>query len=234
MLSQKGCSSLQKRLIRTCLWAIFIYFTLSLFTLFIVPFYGQRILPYYRRELSTIAPQYNIRSLTFDQSGTDPRFNIRATYIVFRDVFGGRLAIRNEAEGSVNVMVGLQHLIFVLIIPLAWPGLKLRQRLISLLLTLPALVALDWADTPWGLVTQLDLRSASTTGAPLSNAEIWFAILNAGGRPALSILVGLLACGFGYFIEGMLQAKPRPSLPQKHRRTTQRRPVGNRMKFKQL
>lgn len=234
MLSQKGYSSLQKRLIRTCLWAIAIYFSLSWFSLFIVPFYGQRILPFYRRELSAIAPQYNIQSLTFDQSGTDPRFNIRATYIVFRDVFGGRLAIRNEVEGSVNVMVGLQHLVFVLIIPLAWPGLKLRHRLISVLLTLPALVALDWADTPWGLVTQLDLRSASVTGAPLSNAEIWFAILNAGGRPALSILAGLLACGCGYVIEGILQAKPQSSLPQKRKRSTQRRPAGNRLKFKQL
>ena len=195
------------RLFRTFLWALTVYVALTALSLSILSIYGQTIIPFYRWELGRIASSYRVQTITFDQSGMDPLFKVRAR----RLIVSGPYAMLYDVSSIAWAMAGLQHFVLVLLIPLAWPGLKLRQRLLSLPVAIPFLIAFEWADTPWSIVSGLDLGSVSVTGGPIPSATIWTEILNAGGRLALSLAGGLLACGGGYFIEQSLSPSRKTS-----------------------
>lgn len=195
-----------RRLLRTCLSALTIYAALIAFALSVVGVYGQRIVPFYRWELSKIAPQYRIQTIKFDQSGIDPVFKVRARHLVL--VRGGSFEMMADVGSDFWAMAGLEHLVLVLLIPLAWPGLKRRQRLLSLLAAVPVLIAFEWADTPWSIVGIFDQESYLKSGSPVTTAMYWAVMLNSGWRAALSLAGGLLAYGCGYLIENWLSPSP--------------------------
>jgi hypothetical protein len=162
------------------------------------------MLPLYRWELSSMAPQYEIRLLTFDESDASSPLRDAQFKVAVRDTDhllpGDRSSMLNHLGCRVSAMPGLQHFVLVLLIPLAWPGLGWKARLIGVAAALPLLAALEWADTPWVIVGCLDRGSASITGEPASAAALWADLLDSGGRLALSLAGGLLACGVGYLV----------------------------------
>jgi hypothetical protein len=202
-----GYSFVPTRLIRTCLWALGIYAALLAFSLSVVGVYGQEIVSFYRWELSKIAPEYIIQTIKFDQTGADPVFKVRARHAVL--IGGGSFEVMADVGSDFWAMAGLEHLVLVMLIPLAWPGLKRRQRLLSVLAAIPILIALEWLDTPWSIVGILDQESFVNSGGPVTAAMYWAVMLNSGWRVAMSLTGGLLACGGGYFMESLLSPRPK-------------------------
>ncbi len=206
-----GRSGLTRRPLVACLWALAVYAGLTASSVALIGAYGRAMLPFYRWELSTIAPGYEIRLLTFDQAETTSELRDAQFKIAVRDSDhlrpGDRASMLNHLGCRVSAMPGLQHLVLVLLIPFAWPGLAWRVRLFGVAAALPLLAALEWADTPWVIVGCLDRGSAMITGAPATGAAIWANLLDSGGRLALSLACGLLACGIGYLMQQKLTAR---------------------------
>jgi hypothetical protein len=145
------------------------------------------VLPFYRWELNWIAPSYDVQALTVDRSEPQPMFSVVASS-------EGKLL-----QCQVLVMHGIQHVVFVLLVPLAWPSLDWKRRLIGLAFSAPILFIVEFADIPWAIVGGLDLGRADFAMSTASAATVWMEILNTGGRLALGLAGGMLACIFARF-----------------------------------
>lgn len=140
-----------------------------------------------------MAPNYKIQKMELDRSGPEPQFTVVARD---NDFFftGGQLRTGATLRCQILVLEGLQHFVIVLLAPLAWPGLRWRTRLMGLAFALPILIVLECLDTPWSIIGAFDFGTTTSLNASL--ARIW-AEINSGGRLALSLAGGLIACGAG-------------------------------------
>jgi hypothetical protein len=222
------------RLFQASVRVLVVYATLTICALAAVDLYAQTMLPFYRWELGWIAPDYKIEQFFVVRSGGQLGFGVKA--------LGNEYVLPNghvlpagafECSTAIIVMEGLQHVVLVLLVPLAFPGLTWRRRLTSLAFALPILFIAECTDVPLDILGGLDQSRAGLLHIGPSWAAVCFELLSSGGALALALSGGLLACGGGYLIEGILQAKPRARMPKKRRRATQRRPVGGRLKIKQ-
>jgi hypothetical protein len=109
----------------------------------------------------------------------------------------GHLQSGAKLECKILIMDGLQHVVLVLLVPLAWPGLDWKRRIAGLAFAIPVLCFVEFADLPWTIVGDLDTAKAELTSSSSSSvAMIWREILATGGRLALGLAGGLLAYGF--------------------------------------
>lgn len=216
------------------LWAVVVYAALSGCALLLTNVYASVVLPVYRWELSWIAPRYEVQKFEIDRSGLEPKFSLIVLGRRYVDVGGRPRRLTTVYQSSFQITSALQHVVLLFFVPLAWPGLTLKRRLSATIVAIPILCALEFADVPWSLVGAVDATRASSGNDPETIATIWEVLLATGGRLALSLAGGVLACGGGSFIESIRQAKQRARLPKKRRRATQSGPVGGRLKVKQL
>jgi len=177
------------------LWAVAVFAALSAGALLLADVYGRAVLPFYRWELSWIAPEYEVRKLEVDHSDPQPKFRITALETQFV-LAGGQLhPPRTIAYTSFAlVMSGLQHVVLVFFVPLAWPGLTWKRRIAAAMCAIPALCAIEFLDIPWSLVGGLDAAKADMTHTSETFAMIWRELLSTGGRLALALAGGALAC----------------------------------------
>ena len=179
-------SLLAGSLLRTGLWIVTVYAALTLAALIGTNAYGELVLPFYGWELGCIAPNYQIEKLEVDRSGMQPWFTVRVEdrELGFID---GRLRPVGGMECSILVMHGLQHVVLLLLVPLAWPGLNWKRRLMAIAVAVPLLFMVEFADIPWAIVGSFDNEKAYLTHGASSLAMTWMEILNTGGRLALGL-----------------------------------------------
>lgn len=177
-------------------WAVTVYVVLSVCTLISVDAYGHAMLSFCRWELGWVAPQYGVQQLYVGRSNSEPAFNIAARNNDYVYVDGeldppGRFTL----QATIAVMPGLQYVVLVLLVPLAWPGLAWKRRLAALACAIPILCAVEFVDIPLHMVGGLDLAIAAHNHAPDTLAMTLAQILDTGGRLVLGLTGGLAACG---------------------------------------
>ncbi len=192
---------MRKALLRV-LWAVAVYAALSACALGLTDAYAHAVLPFYRWELSWIAPDYKVQKLEVDHSDPQPKFRITALDTQYVSE-GGRLHPPGTVAyiSHVLVMSGLQHVVLVFFVPLAWPGLTWRRRVAAVMWAIPALCAVEFVDIPWSVVGDLDAAKADMTHTAETFAMIWDVLLSTGGRLALGLAGGVLACQMPAIIE---------------------------------
>lgn len=178
------------------LWAFTVYTVLTVCALALVDAYGEAVLPLYRWEVGWVAPQYQLRDLNVDRASAEPTFKVTARnndylYVDGKVFSPGSCIFR----GAVGFEPGLQHVVLVLLVPLAWPGLTWKRRVAALACAIPVLGVLEFVDIPLAIVGGLDLTNATYNHTPDSLAMVWSQILDTGGRLALGLAGGLVACG---------------------------------------
>jgi hypothetical protein len=191
------------------LWAIAVYAALMGGALAVVNLYGQTVLPFYRWELSWIAPQYHLLNFDVVHLGSQPMFNATVDdEFVSED---GEVLHPGSFRGSYKALVmdGLQHVLLVLFVPLAWPGLAWKQRLTGLMFTIPVLFILEFVDVPWAMLGGLDAGKAHIVHCATSSATVWRDILSTGERSALGLAGGLIACGTALTFQRSRAPEPR-------------------------
>jgi hypothetical protein len=160
------------------------------------------MLSFIRWELDWIAPQYRLQDLSIDRSADEPAFTIAALNNEYVYVDGQMLPPGSfTVAGRIAVMPGLQTVILVLLVPLAWPGLRWKRRVIAVVFAIPLLLAVQMADIPVDLLGGMDLVNATYNHVPNTFAMTWADILDTGGRLALALAAGLFACTISSFID---------------------------------
>lgn len=209
-------------LLRTGLWIVTVYAALTIAALLATNVYGELVLPFYGWELGWIAPNYEIKTLEVDRWGTQPVFKV---VVEDRELgfIDGRLRPVGGMECQVLVMHGLQHVVLLLLVPLAWPGLNSKRRLLALLFALPLLLMVEFADIPWAIVGGLDSERADLTNGASSLAVTWMEILNTGGRLALGLAGGLAACGIALALGESRASQPSAGISPSRFRHRKRR-----------
>jgi hypothetical protein len=191
-----------RRVLLAGLWAVAVYAVLTACALAAVNLYGEAMLPFYRWELGWIAPEYEVQYLDVDHSSAQPKFSIKVRDNEYMSIDG-----KLHAPGSLTdeyrilVMDGLQPVVLVLWVPLAWPKLSLKRRLAAVACAMPVLLVVEFADIPWAMVGGLDEAKASLTHASASFPMIWREMLSTGGRLALGLAGGLVACGIARILQ---------------------------------
>lgn len=185
---------MRKKLLRV-LWAVAVYAALTACALAAVNRYAKFVLPFYRWELGLIAPEYQVENLDLDIALAQPAFTVKARnrgYLFAID--------RNYPPRSLFfqfqflVMQGLAHVVMLLFVPLAWPGLAWKRRAAALAWAIPILCLVEAADVPWALVGGLDAVKSRFVQTPDSLPMIWLHIMASGGSLALGLAGGVMAC----------------------------------------
>jgi len=189
-----------KTLLRV-LWAVVVYMALSGCALLLREVYASAVLPVYRWELSWIAPDFEVQKFAIDHSDSQPKFSVIALGRRYVQVGGQPHLLTTVYQSSFQVTSALQHAVLLLFVPLAWPGLTLKRRLAGAIFAIPILCALEFADVPWSLVGALDAARASSWNGPETLATLWEILLGTGGRLALALAGGALACQTSYVFE---------------------------------
>ena len=151
------------------------------------------------RPLYTTVLSYGLDGLRFGdiQIVRTHEYLLRVPYVVeAMRVIGGHVIPRN-LDGYVLVPVYslLTHPIVLAAAALAWPGLRWRERLVRLLISLPVLVVLEALDMPlvsYSFVNKalaMNFDPAYLVTKPL----YWMNVLEGGGRFALSIVAAVVA-----------------------------------------
>ena len=203
-----------RKLLLIGLKGLFFYVLLSTITLTATEFYGNSVLPFYRWEMQKLAPLYQVHSAQIMGTGTDSLYfiSIRDLHWYYRNgklVEGGRMGY----ECHVLVLKGLQHLVLLLLLPLCWPNLTWRSRILALAICMPILLVIEVIDMPLEMLGILDGLVAQANALPASLYLEWSDILSSGGRLAISTLGGALACVVAGHIGGRRFRKPAQSAP---------------------
>ncbi len=195
-----------KALLRA-LWAVTVYAAITACALAAVNLYAKSVLPFYRWELELIAPQYEVENLNLDTALAQPAFGIKARELL--STIDGNFPPRSVVfESQILVMQGLQHVVMILFVPLAWPGFTWKRRALALACALPILCVVEAADVPWALVGGLDQVKNHLVQASDSLPTIWLHITASGGSLALGLAGGVLACQILSIFENSRRGRP--------------------------
>lgn len=183
------------KLLRTAGWMAMVYAILTACALAALAPYGRTVLPFYRWELGWIAPHYELRKLELTRAAQQTVFWVTAADRDYLFVYPHQPPQSLYPEFGILAMNGLTHVVLVLFVPLAWPGISWRRRFLALVLAVPVLGAMEFIDVPCSILGRLDEMRASYTHASASLASLWYLMLDTGGRFALSLAGGVLALG---------------------------------------
>jgi hypothetical protein len=189
------------------LWAIAVYAALTMCALVAVNLYAKLVRPFYRWELAWIAPDYEVRQFDIDRARGELAFDVLATNneVLF---LTDRFIPPHVQTFRIHflVMRGLAHVILLLFVPLAWPGLGWKQRTLALAWAIPILCLVEFVDLPLVMAGAFDTMKSKLVPTPDSLAMIWDQIEETGGYIALGLAGGVLACQMPAFFE---KARPR-------------------------
>lgn len=184
------------------LWAIAVYAALTACALSAVNLYAKSVLPFYRWELGLIAPEYKVESLDLETALAQPAFGVKATNRDYLFDIGANFPPRSLVfQFQFMVMQGLAHVVMLLFVPLAWPGLTWKRRAVAFACAVPILCLVEFTDVPWALVGGLDAVKGRFVQASDSLPMIWLHITASGGSFAIGLAGGVLACQMSAIFE---------------------------------
>jgi hypothetical protein len=192
------------------LWAVVVYAALTACALAAVNLYAKLVLPFYRWELGLIAQDYQVENLDLDIALGQPAFGVTARNRDFISAIDRSFPARSLVfQFQFLVMQGLAHVVMLLFVPLAWPGLTWKRRAVALACAVPILCLVESADVPWALVGGLDAVKSRFVQGPDSLPMIWLHITASGGSFALGLAGGVLACQLSEIFENPRRRKLR-------------------------
>ena len=196
--------------LRNVLWAVAVYAALAACALAAVNLYAKSVIPFYRWELGLIAPEYDVEYLGLDVALAQPAFGVKARNAEYLSSIDRHFQPRSLLfEFQYLVMHGLAHVVMLLFVPLAWPGLTWKRRGAALAWAVPILCLVECADVPWALVGGLDAVKGQFVQASDSLPTIWLHITGSGGAFALGLAGGVLACRMPVVFRKSRRREPR-------------------------
>jgi hypothetical protein len=183
------------------LWAVAVYAILTACAVAAVNRYARLVLPFYRWELGLIAPEYRVENLDLDIALAQPAFGLKARDNDSLSIIDENLRRNLVFRVQILVMQGLQHVVMLLFVPLAWPGFSWKRRAAALACAIPIICLVESADVPWALVGGLDVVKSRFVKGSDSLPMIWLHITSSGGSFALGLAGGALACQMSAFYE---------------------------------
>jgi hypothetical protein len=191
------------------LWAAAAFAAITACAIAAVKLYANLVLPLCRWELGLIAPEYQVENLVLDIYDAQPAFGVTARNSDYLSGIDRSFPPRSLVfEFQLLVTQGLQHVVMLLFVPLAWPGFTWKRRAVALVCTIPILILVESADVPWALVGGLDSVKGSFVQASDSLPMIWLHITATGGSFALGMAGGLLACQIPAIFENSRLRRP--------------------------
>lgn len=157
--------------------------------------YVQLLLPVYQWSFETLTPYYGVRSLRLEQENGERIIKVRA------QTTGARLLAGRTVQSSVHVssstLAGhaLQHVVVLFTAMLLWPVRRWWERIVLLVLAIPALLLVETLDVPLVLAGALeDLILFNFDEKLLSSSFLvqGMHFMNSGGRLALSLIAAAL------------------------------------------
>ncbi len=197
-------------ILKPILWAVLVYAALTVCALAAIHPYAQIVRPFYRWELSFIAPAYSVQQFDIDRARGELAFDVSATNREVLLDIGRRIPPRSQTfRVHILVLRGLEHVVILLLVPLAWPGLLWKRRLLSLACALPILCLVEFADLPWVIVGGFDSLRSQLLSTPDTLPMIWAQIEETGGHFALALVGGVLACWLPSILQPSAAKTPR-------------------------
>jgi len=154
------------------------------------PYYIRVFLPMFSFEIKKIHPEYKVKKIYLNEKNEIWYDIIAPLNIVNAE---GRIMRRNVAlRGGVmgKTMYICPIIIYALI--LGWPRLSLKQRIKSVVVSIPLLIAIQLVDIPIHLINRVGM-SLQLDSTVKSFRTFWFHLMNNGGRQFLAALVAMLS-----------------------------------------
>lgn len=188
-----------KTLTRIAIKAVAVWLALSLAGFF----WGDRLInmltPYYEYVVETTNPDY-IASIRIDADKTEPSIVLAATALKALPITAElSLAAGKTIESSITVLHALVPIVILLTFLLVWPVKQLNQRLILVILAIPAIYLVSTFTAPLQLLGQLEIgfvNAAAKYGVLYEQSWVlkWMLVTEGGGRWLIPVLTGVL-CG---------------------------------------
>jgi len=173
----------------------------SLITLLFVyagPYYVRAVLPLIKKQIQWFHSDYLLHVLTYEEQGTSREISVHISIVrPFTDEFG-KTGNWRDVSYSIHASTLYSHPIIMFSFLMAWPGLSIKRRILSLGFGVILLFVAIILDHPFHLISQAEkgLIIDSFLG---KMREFWVFMLTNGGRQFISVLLVLLAISYEYF-----------------------------------
>lgn len=153
------------------------------------PSYIRLFLPLFSYTIEIIHPDYEIKELYLDVNN-QIMYQVRVYRVGFDDL-GRALGGSEVKAGIVARALYISPLILYSLL-LAWPGLSIRERLKTFLISIPLLIASQLIDIPFDIISRIEKPWG--VHSPVEKfREFWNYLLNNGGRQFLAVIVFLIS-----------------------------------------
>ncbi len=168
------------------------------------PFYIKIFLPLFSYEIELINSEYEILEADLVNSNKieQIQYKIR-THRKFIDEQGISWP-SSDMTVIINSYAVYIHPIIIFSLILAWPTLSIKNKLVSVMISVPLLIAIELIDIPIHLIYKLqesyNIDSLSFHIQIPWYHKYWFNLLNTGGRQFLALLVFIISIAPHYLI----------------------------------
>ena len=157
------------------------------------PLYVRLFLPLFSFEIKQIHPEYKVKRIYLNEK-KEIWYDI-VLPLKFVNAEGRTIRTDIPLRGAIlgKTMYICPIIIYALI--LGWPGLSAKQRIKSIGVSIPLLIATQLVDIPIHLINRVEMSLVSLQINPTVKTfrEFWFYLMNNGGRQFLAVLVAMLS-----------------------------------------
>jgi len=170
---------------------------ITILFVYVGPSYVQTVLPFIKKQIQWFHSDYVLHTLTYEEQGLSREISVHISILrPFTDEFG-KTGNWRDVSYSIHASTLYSHPIIILSLLLAWPGLSMKHRMISMGLGSVLLIVPIVVDHPFHLISQAEkgLIIDSFLG---KMREFWVFMLTNGGRQLISVLLVLLAISYEF------------------------------------
>jgi len=155
-------------------------------------YYLKFFMPLFSYEIRQVCPEYEILSFNIGELKKSQRIMyeviIHRTYIDKQ----GKTRINRKISGNILASAVYIHPLIIYSLLLAWPVLSIKEKLKSLIISIPLLIIIELIDIPIHLINEMETFSAVDSLSERFRL-FYFSFLNRGGRQFLALLVFLIS-----------------------------------------
>jgi len=171
---------------------------MTMLFLYAGPYYVQAVLPLIKKQIQWFHSDYVIHELIFETQGMSREISVKISIVrPFTDDFG-KTGNWRDVSYSIHASTLYSHPIIIFSLLMAWPGLSIKRRLLSMCFACVLLFVVIVVDHPFHLISQAE-RGLIVNTFLGQIREFWVFMLTNGGRQFLSVLLVLLSISYEYF-----------------------------------
>jgi hypothetical protein len=161
-------------------------------------YYVQTVLPLIKKQIHWFHTDYILSSLIYEEKGMSHEISVNIAIVrEFTDEYG-KTGNWRDVSYSIHASTLYSHPIIIFSLLLAWPGIPIKRRILSIGFGFVLLFVAISLDHPFHLISQAERGLIIDTFSGKMR-EFWVFMLTNGGRQFISVLLVLVAISYEFF-----------------------------------